>query len=193
MRLAKKANAFSAKGESLRSARRRHKLRIPPPAAKRQAALTPLRLLSPPDPLRWAPAGAPCGKRFDARSAQSVFPTPQRKQTCQRHVCSVGRSGYAARREPCGCSFSSAASGRRNSARLFDTLKSVNLRGLKAPQIFLPLSSSFSREFRSHAPRTFFGKGRHPKFPLRRAARYGKLRKETMGEVIQCPSNGLTS
>src|SRR5699024_6576574 len=35
----------------------------------------PLRLLSPPDPLRWAPAGAPCGKRFDARSAQSVFPT----------------------------------------------------------------------------------------------------------------------
>src|SRR5699024_8605081 len=75
LRLAKKANAFSAKGVSLRSARRRHKLRIPPPAAKRQAALTPLRLLSPPDPLRWAPAGAPCGKRFDARSAQSVFPT----------------------------------------------------------------------------------------------------------------------
>src|SRR5699024_2797534 len=74
-RLSKKANAFSAKGDSLRSVRRRHKLRIPPPAAKRQAALTPLRLLSPPDPLRWAPAGAPCGKRFDARSAQSVFPT----------------------------------------------------------------------------------------------------------------------
>ena len=102
-RLSKKADAFSAKGEPLRSAHRRHKLRIPPPAAKRQAALAPLRLLSPPDPLRWAPAGAPCGGRFDARSAQSVFPTPQRKQTCRRHVCSVGRSGYAARREPCAC------------------------------------------------------------------------------------------
>ena len=111
--LAEKAAAFPAKGDSLHSARRRHKLRIPPPAAKRQAALTPLRLLSPPDPLRWAPAGAPCGKRFDARSAQSVFPTPQRKQTCRWHVCSVGRSGYAARREPCGCSFSFAACGRR--------------------------------------------------------------------------------
>ena len=73
--LAEKADAFPAKGDSLHSARRRHKLRIPPPAAQRQAALTPLRLLSPPDPLRWAPAGAPCGKRFDARSAQSVFPT----------------------------------------------------------------------------------------------------------------------
>jgi len=84
-RLSKKADAFSAKGVSLRS----------------------------------APRSSACGGRFDARSAQSVFPTPQRKQTCRRHVCSVGRSGYAARREPCGCSFSSAASGRRNSARLF--------------------------------------------------------------------------
>src|SRR5699024_11551795 len=104
LRLAKKANAFSAKGVSLRSARRRHKLRIPPPAAKRQAALTPLRLLSPPDPLRWAPAGAPCGKRFDARSVQSVFPTPQRNQTCLRHVCRVGGSGCAAELDPCGFS-----------------------------------------------------------------------------------------
>ena len=62
-----------------------------------------------------AASSGPC----DARSARSVFPTPQRKQTCRRHVCSVGRSGYAARREPCGCSLTSAASGRRNSARPF--------------------------------------------------------------------------
>src|SRR5699024_8618855 len=150
LRLAKKANAFSAKGVSLRSAHRRHKLRIPPPAAKRQAALTPLRLLSPPDPLRWAPAGAPCGKRFDARSAQSGFPTPQRKQTCRWHVCSVGRSGYAARREPCGCSFSFAACGRQNSARLFNMLQ---------PPPALPAGAgsggkgvSLFRQFTSEAP-----------------------------------------
>src|SRR5699024_9619228 len=39
-RLSKKADAFSAKGDSLHSARRRHKLRIPPPAASgRQRSL----------------------------------------------------------------------------------------------------------------------------------------------------------
>ena len=74
-KLSKKADAFSAKGDSLR-------LRLGP----------------------W--------RDCDARSAQSVFPTPQRKQICRRHVCSVGRSGYAARREPRGCILSSAASGR---------------------------------------------------------------------------------
>src|SRR5699024_8402457 len=78
--LAEKADTFPAKGDSLHSARRRHKLRIPPPAAQRQAALTPLRLLSPPDPLRWAPAGTPYSGPCDARSAQRVFPTPQRRK-----------------------------------------------------------------------------------------------------------------
>src|SRR5699024_5145333 len=66
--------------------------------------------------------GAALSGPCDARFAQSVFPTSQRKQTCQRHVCSVGRSGYAARREPYGCIRSSAAPGRQNSARLFITL-----------------------------------------------------------------------
>ena len=44
--------------------------------------------------LRLGPDGT-----YDARSRKVFFPTPQRKQTCRRHVCSVGRSGCAARRE----------------------------------------------------------------------------------------------
>ena len=98
--LSKKADAFSAKGEPLRSAHRRPQ--APHPAARRRRQRHSLRCASSPHRtrfagLRWGPHVA---DDSTLGSAQSVFPTPQRKQTCRRHVCSVGRSGCAARRGP---------------------------------------------------------------------------------------------
>ena len=62
----------------------------------------------PAKPLYGASAAPPCGapevkKKMPSFLIQLENRHRSVKQTCRWHVCSVGRSGYAARRELCGC------------------------------------------------------------------------------------------
>ena len=62
----------------------------------------------PAKPLYGASAAPPCGapeakKKMPSFLVQLENRHRSVKQTCRWHVCSVGRSGYGARRELCGC------------------------------------------------------------------------------------------